>query len=904
MPKNPFNNSLAPDPSALGGVHPRVKPFKANSIAEAVSSKLVESMFPTTMTREGSTITPPNMLVGQVANKTAANVNDSENMMQLLPDLELAKQVLISSILSPNDMMSTELTFNSVADDLGDIKSAMVNEIKEYFLNTYKIEPMLPKMLEEILFRQGSYPVVVLPESSIDEAINSTSRVSSESLRGTFTMEGYPSNHGVLGNSTAFDANGIKVDNHEDVRFNMVGLESRSVPENARHYDGRVASGKLPVYVSDNFDILKMPMLRDKIRQDRLQDVYSLKSIGMEARREEMIIGERDSTLYRPRSFQYMPILTMKTLSQLDKPTVGHPLTMTPPAESIIPVHAPSTPGEHVGYFIVVDRHGNPVRATQTHDYFADLSFNANNLKEMSSQLLAQTRRASEGRNMQNDFIFDQAVQLYTEVIEADLISRLKNGIDDGDIRISKPTEIFRVMFARACAKMQTQLIYIPTTLMTYMAFDYNDFGVGKSLLEATKILGSIRAMLLFANTMASIKNSVNHVSVGIELDPADPDPDRTVEFLMHEYGKTRQAAYPIGASNPLDIINYLQNAGIQVETSGHPAYPETKVNIEDKQTNHTKVDTELSDELKKRHLMAIGIAPETVDLSMNVEFATSVVSSNILLAKRAMIYGVQFTAFLTDFIKKYTVNSQVLMDKLRAIIEDNRKQIPLLKDSKIGTDKAVLYFIESLECTLPKPDLSQLEIQQAAFENYTKALDMVLPAFVSTEMFESSTMGEVGNSVQVTIAILKAHYQRKWLQNNNVLPELFELVTFSENDGEAFNLLEQHQAYMEGISKSLLDFMKRAIKTSAKNDEALNKVKESVGGGGESGGGESGGGEEETPTDEETPPEGEGEGEEEAPPEEEEAPAEEEEAPPEKEEKPEEEEKPAEEDKGAKEEE
>ena len=889
--KKPFAQSLAPNPQALGSTHARVKPFKNNSIAEAVSTKMVESMFPITFNKEGNTITPPNMLVGEVANKTASNINDSENMMQLLPDLELAKQVLISSILSPNDMMSSELSFNSTADDLGEIKSAMLTVVKDYFVNTYKIEPQLAKMLEEILFRQGSYPLVILPESTIDEAINGANRVSTETLATEYT-HGKWRHYGVLGNSDAYD----------DVRAPLtdkISLESARKPI-AMHgdYDASVLNGVPRLDVHDNLNILKYPYLHEKLRQDRLNDAYSLRDMGLEARRDRVKQGESDASLYQPRSFAYMPILTVKTLADLDKPTVGHPLILTLPAESVIPVHAPSTPSEHVGYFIVVDKHGNPVRASQSQDFFAQLNFSTNSMKDMTSQLLAQTRRASEGRGFQNEFLFDQAVQLYTEVIEADLISRLRNGVEGENVKISKPTEIFRVMFARACARMQTQLIYVPNTLMTYMAFDYNDFGVGKSLLEATKILGSIRAMMLFANTMASIKNSVSHVTVGIELDPADPDPDRTVEFMSHEYAKTRQAAYPIGASNPLDIINYLQNAGVQIETSGHPAYPETKVSIEDKNTNHVKVDSELNDDLRKRHLMAIGVSPESVDLSLNVEFATSVISSNLLLAKRAMLYQGLFTTFLGDFIGKYSVNSQIIMDKLRRIVEDNRQQLPIARDTNIGTDRIVMYFIASIEVSLPKPDLAQLETQQIAFENYTKALDMVLPAFVSAEIFESSTMGELGNSVGLTVAILKAHYQRKWLQDNNVLPELFELVTFSEKDGEAFNLLEQHEAYLEGLSKSLMDFMKNSIQSSAKLDEALNKVKEAVGGSTDDGGGgeeaPAEGGEEEPPTDEE--------GGEEPPTDEEEPPTdEEEEAPPEEEpeeEEPKEEEPPKEEDK------
>src|SRR5690606_1018836 len=185
------------------------------------------------------------------------------------------------------------------------------------------------------------------------------------------------------------------------------------------------------------------------------------------------------------------------------------------------------------------------------------------------------------------------------------------------------------------------------------MAFDYNEYGVGKSLVEETKILASLRIMMLFANTMAGIKNSVGHTGLEITLDPEDAEPATTVEILMNEYAHTRQMAYPIGTAAPLEIINFLQRAAVDVHVSGNPRYPETRAEVVDKQANRTLVDTGLDEELKKRHTMSFGLNPETVDLGMNVEFATSITSSNILLAKRSKLYQDKLTPFLEDLISK-----------------------------------------------------------------------------------------------------------------------------------------------------------------------------------------------------------------------------------------------------------
>ncbi len=832
MKNKPIQSALT---AGLGSKHPRLPGFKSTAVSDAITSKLVDAVSTTPRSYAGKDrqITPPNHLVSQVANKTATNVVDSENMMQLLPDLELAKQVLVSSILSPNDLMSTALTYGSTADDLGEVKGLLVDVIKNYFDNSYKIKPLLAGWLEDALFAKGAYPLAVIPESSIDEAINSTARVSLEALRDELSKDGEPVHYGILGNPSK-----PTVGLDKKLNFGIESFSASSTP-----YKSEVPLVYLSV--TDNLSVFKFPRLHEKLVADRVQDAYATKQMSMELYSN---LSSTDNTaresLYRPRNFAFTPVLSLKTLSQLDKPTVGHPLVMALPTESVIPVHVPSSPEEHIGYFIVLDKHGNPVRASSTQDFYADLSYNTGAIRDMSSQLLAQTRRGSEGRKQNSSdelALVDEAMQVYTDVVESDLLSRLQNGIYGENVKISRPTEIYRMMFARACARMMTQLVFVPQSLMTYIAFDYNSNGVGKSLLESTKILGSIRAMLLFANTVAAIKNSVNHVVVNIELDPADPSPDRTVEFLMGEYAKTRQASYPIGASSPVDIVNYLQNAGVEVVTSGHPGYPETKVNVEDKQANHTKVDTDLDEMLKKRQLMSLGMAPETVDLSMNVDFATSVVSSNVLLAKRAMVYQVKFTAHLVDHMQKFTCNSKVLMDELRDIIETNRELIA--KETKASTDSIALYFINSLTVDLPEPDLAQVEMQMAAFENYTKGLDATLPAFVSSEMFDSSLMGDVANAIPQTIAILKAQFQRQWLQNNNVMPELFKLTTFSDEDGPAFDLLKEHDHYMLGIQKSLVEFMRKSIATATASDKALNAVRDAVGADDDAGGGDDSGG-------------------------------------------------------------
>lgn len=820
---------------------PRVSSFRNSGKANVVADKYVQSILPISKNPD-ERMNAPMAVAQHVANKSAANVMDNENILQLLPEMELAMQVLISSILSPNNMMSCELNYVCDADDLGDLRAPLIEVVKNFFDNTYKINSVLPSMLEDILFKKGSYPLAVIPETAIDEIINGRKKPNLESVSSEFKDDNLKS-FGILGNA-------VKTKNSK------YGFGLESLSDELDGYNPVTKIGNSELVITDNINLLKFPLVHQRLVKERLKNAYQKREITLEHLNKDASKQQLEAEIFgRTKNFGFMPVVPIRTLDDIDRDTVGHPLVLQLPPESVIPVHVPSEPKHHIGYFIALDRHGNPIRALASADYFADMSYNSEAFKDMTTQLLAQTRRNVEGRADNNEVMINETMMMYSEVVERDIRARLMNGIYGDNVEVSKPTEVYRTMLARACSGMQTQLLFIPVQLMTYMAFDYNYYGCGKSLLESTKILSSIRAMMLFANTMAAIKNSTNHVEVMIEFDPKDPDPHKTFEFLTHEYAKGRQSAYPIGASNPLDIINYLQNAGVHFSASGHPMYPQTKLSIEDKQSNRTMVDSELDESLKKRHLSAIGLAPETVDLSMNVDFAQSIVNSNILLAKRALIYQKLLTKDISDFIYKYITNSSILMKRMEETVDNNRKVVVGTRAEKLETPVIIQYFLENVRATLPEPDMTRLENQKTAYELYTETLELVIPAFISSEMFDSSIFGELNTNIETTISIIKAYYQRRWLQNNDVLPELFEITENDKDGNPVLDMLKLHEGHMESISMSLIEFMKKALVNLAKNNKIMEKLAEVTGadpsdtssdsGGGDEGGSDESGGDE-----------------------------------------------------------
>ena len=787
---------------------------------------------------------PTTGYLNKVSDITAGNVTDAENLYQMLPDTELAEQILVSSILSPKDMVTTELNYVCNESSLkGEITGVLLSVIEDFFTKVYKIDPQLPAILSDVLFKKGSYPVMIIPESSVDEIINGErGAVGMESrgdAKGLFTHS-----IGVLGDSTYEDGkylpkNKLKVSLEDMNQYYSQSFRMLRPRLAKKGFDTKII-------VSDNPDLLKAPFAQELARRRHLAETFKRQGFGMESN-NEVTRDDIEMSFYRPRMQAARPVVGIKTASQVKRATVGHPLVMRLPSESIIPVHVPGSPNEHIGYFVILDPMGNPVVKANRSEYYNDLNMNMSINKDMASQLISQGQRTVEGYQQRSDIDTEEATRIYAQLVEEDLIARLRNGIYADNIEISRPLEVYRIMLARTFANMTTQLLFVPAELVTYFAFDYNRYGVGKSLLEDNKILASLRVMMMLSNTMSAIKNSTPHTGLNITLDPNDPDPSGTVEKLVHNYTQTRQASYPLGASSPVDIVNFLQNAGVDLNVQGSPAYPETRMEVEDRQRAVVAPNTDLEDNLKKQFLMSLGLSPETVDNGYNVEFATSIVTSNLLLTKRVMLYQDLFTELLGEFIRKYVLNSGNLMDKLRKTVEANKNMLQEVDPTKqkaqlaeggqkptevestetvdVDVDAIVAEFINSLTVSLPRPDSITLERQMEAYDKYIEGLDKCLEAYFDSSFLDGTSLGDQAESVDVVKAAILAHFKRKWLRDNNVMPELADLVTFTEEDHPMIDLLTTHTEHVDAIAASIQGYMIKVAESQKARNELTDAV-------------------------------------------------------------------------------
>lgn len=696
---------------------PAVSLVKSDPELAATISKLVSPTLPPTYDNSGQRkpTEPQINAFKNVSQHTAQNIQDAETVMQTLPDMKLAIEILVSSILSPKDLTSSEVTYTSAEGLMPPhVQAAMLARVRQHFDQDYNIHSKFSEILTDILGKTGSYPIAVIPENVIDHVINSPRQMSMESFADIIDPRtGYVKNLGVLGPA-------IKNQPTKERRGPGLSLEAFN-SEYPDYVDGNVtfegimdkAHNDTYLFVTDNIHALKIPQIYQKAREtrvrsmlgveDRVAALESAMSAAMEKEGMERLTDrELTQLVYKNKQYGYNSVTALKTQEQLTRRTIGNPLVLHLPSESVIPVFVPGNPKEQIGFFVLIDQDGNPVSRTSNTDYYQELTSRLNSNGSFPSAMLTKVRSMMSGFPSMNANQTDYSVRYYQEIVEADLLARLRNGYYGNGVALARREEIYRIMLARTLAKQYTQLLFIPVELMTYFAFRFSPDGVGESLLDEMKVLNSMRAMLMYSQVMAGVKNSIGRTKVDINLDPDDPDPKKTIEIAAHEIVRSRQQYFPLGMNSPTDLVDWLQRSGLEFTFKNHPGVPALDIEFSEKHSDYTEPQSDLMEALDKKAIMFTGLSPDTIDSAYHAEFATSIVNNNLLLAKRVMVHQTDFERLYADHIRKYTFASQYLMDALRQILNDNYDELRQDKrDSVQNTEKAK----EAVEASVAKDD-------------------------------------------------------------------------------------------------------------------------------------------------------------------------------------------------------
>jgi hypothetical protein len=770
-------------------------------------------------TRNGGGRQNTSLLTSIIKHQTA-EAADIDAIKLINPDLAIVIETLQHSILSPKDLQDVKLSFK-----INPLYAEITDLLKDHFTSEFNLEELLPTIVEEGLISKGSYAMMIISPNLIQKIIKST----------TVSLEGF---------DTAIDK--LVID--EDIlKLGLGCLKVNTVPNlSLESYDDNAAKRVEYIHITDNVMYAGLPELRKRmslintnklmIHSYGMEDSTLLESSNM-VEKKKLTPSEVDA-IYKPRSVIINPDYTIpEHTHDLTEHAKLNPIVIHCPHESLIVIHTPGSPKDHIGYLCFLDEKGFPITASMTTSSYKqmDTSLNnmittqtfsvngANNFSEGSSRFSVNKYNGSNDTTEIAKLSQDNTAKMaeYYSIFEKELHTAIENGVNDNSIVFNRPDDLFKIMLFRQLQKMTTRIMYIPKKLMTYIAYNYDSNGVGQSLLSKTKFYGGLRATLTVASVMAAIKQSIPKTLVSIDMDEREINPEVVIEQIMSRQLQQRSTGMNFNAVEPSDIVDNVLNAGYVYDINPGSHMPGVKISESESNSVVQPPDPAFIELTRNMQYMALWTVPADVDQPQIAETATSVSSRSLIEARRRKAAQAITINKCSDFVQSYIKCGGPLLNKIKVVwdkinsevSDENKESVLTLRD-----------LIKSIELTLPKPDESVLEAQSKAYGVYKEFITEAVDCFVTKELLQDMKLvgqGDIETALESFKQMVLTDCLRNYLRYQNMLPELFEIF-----DPESNSLTDRLATYSGNLEKLIVDTILSLSERTKEDDKTFTDAK------------------------------------------------------------------------------
>lgn len=685
----------------------------------------------------------------------------TRDFLQLFPDMDNACDIMVAMVTSPRSAGRAELQYGLSGGVTipPNISSRITRGIRSAMRSKYHLDGNIAKYLKTCIAGDGAVAFAVIPESTLSSLLGSAD-ITTESASKLLNL----SNEKTLG----------------------------LVNNNPKAF----------IQVTDNFNILQYGL--GKAGRDKI--TLESKIYGSFVKKEK----KEDNNVVK---------LTEAMQNRAD---LSRPLVLSLDVKQIRPVILPGKPEEHVGYLVPVNRHGQ-LASDKLTNINVDEAY-GKLLKEniVGTDIIAKAKagRAEMKRHHDQEKATTQIKELFREIIE----NTVEGALIDGSISVSDETfnMFYETILARYLSKKETKILYLPKSLVSYFAIQYDGQGNGRNSIEDINILSSLRAMLLYSTLGAEVRNNLLHSEVSVTIDPKSVDPEKDYTAVISEIRKAQTFQNSIGLSDPDDFSAWITNGGLRINLEEHPSLPGTKFTYE--QIDGTRnVDREswLLTEIRKLQMQAIGPGVEMVDSGFDGDFASTAEARKLMLAKKTIAIQDPYAKQLTDHVKRIVRgDGPMFNDFFEYILNDDSlikylsdEEQVLYKEDKEAFCYRLLYrIIDDIQVTFPNPDTTSLSDKSEEFDNYRSSLESVLEAWLSEDVLDTELFSGVADKIPAYIALVRAHYLRKWCSENDYFLELSSLTELRPDGSLLLDMGEVNTDHSNTILMSLTSFIKEEL--------------------------------------------------------------------------------------------
>lgn len=805
--------------------------FKDNPSASVIASKLIpDRRRPGELPKDDGVAVTDDTAFNTMMQTRAKKNMDADTILRLNPDIKLIRETLVSCIRSPLSMEDDDLFFKVGDSDLPlSLLNTMVEPVQQHFSTEHNLGEELSDMIADALVNRGASVWAIIPEASLDDLINKTSRVSSEAWQESVNSEFYDVKSGILKSKGILGGPENPTHSAQAPSFEMYSLDT-TAPQKITD----------SIYITDNPAQLRLPELNAAFNRVKMRSRLSINHpagrIPRVSSEAAAVNGEEDKvalarnieriqkSLYNPRNSNrskrssYGNTSIIRSAHEASRSSIGHPLVIPLLNESTIPVFVPGNPKRHIGYYVITDGFGQPLNVTQELKRFQEqgiASMQGTAMTDQTTAMLQQINVMQNGYCVDKDTGTAERLRIFSDVMELQLLNRIKNGLRGMSVKMKHDEDIMRLMFMRQLSNEMTHIVFLAADQVAYLAYEYDENGMGISMLDGVKQVATLRTMCNFANFMASIRNAVGRTRVTINIDERDPDPEKSAAILQDEFLRSQAGVSPTDVASSAEMFRVIRQMGIIFDIQGNTRIPNTSVNVEDFNSNKQIIDNDFMDRLEKQVYMGFYVTPEMVDATQSADFAITRWTTNQLFAKRIKNLQKITESYLSDYVAIYSYSSGTIIHELQNIISAAKDKIPAQYLERGGEDGShgVLYdniieeFFRVLEIKLPSPENTKLDTQMEQLNKYVQGLDVALNAWVSSDFMDLATNDNDSNYLSQVIASIKAYYIRNYMLENNIFPELAELTRKGTEDSPALNISKEVMLHVSNLITNLGDW-------------------------------------------------------------------------------------------------
>lgn len=709
-------------------------------------------------------------------------LHDIEKMKLLAPEINQASIIRVSTIMSPNDLQ--EGVFKCAIDELEELDESIRAEISEYitdFINeVLNLGGKADDWCKQCLYGAGSVPIFTFPSTHFQAFKKDGLQTDTSTMRVVSTENG-----GKIGNEALTTPEAYYTEQTRKMIWDKKIVSNPTAATESFTILMDKASEKQDLYkaVMEDLHVLNPDIFsfndEDKIPDEILTSLESMKVTLTKKLDEGDVIklsenpeiikfaGEyknfKKKNLDRKyeeslNSYMYYRIdelVSMQKYEENDEKELGHPFYMVLPPESVIPIHVPGNPKEHLGYLVLIDEFGHPLAATDSASKGCCGGSVGAAHQAMFGSACGGNKLDRYSKAMSNS-VFDHLLDNY---IKAKLTGM---GLDSVDVE--KANGIANVMFFRLLEHKRTGMVFVPPTLMTYLCFDYRSNGTGKSLLEDIHFILSLRATFMVASVMAMANDSVNHHNISLTFDEKTTNYEQIMDMVANQYVDKRKMKLSI---DPTDISRNIARNALTISPKNMAGIQGFDIENTNQAGTSVKVDNDLMSTFDTMLVTALGVPYAALNQLSETEYSRSVVTGNLFFSKQIKKDQNVLCKHMEQFVKTYIKYSRTLKEGILNIIKSkgklndkvNTNTAANTNDGVIDTkDMPVIMakIIDHIQLRLPTPNIAPDKAQYSELKEYLATIDEL-----ANVLFANELVGQEDMKAQGMLGIIRAFWKK-----------------------------------------------------------------------------------------------------------------------------------------------